>query len=66
MKNQIQQEATKAAEAIREALEAFNQATGLSAGVSADWYTTQTLGEQISTARLARVVLNIDGFKAST
>lgn len=37
MKNQIQQEAAKAAEAIREALEAFNKSTGLELKVSAEW-----------------------------
>lgn len=55
MKSTIQQEAEKAAKKIREALEEFHRATGLSADVYAGWATLRSIGITDSVMVLDRV-----------
>lgn len=58
IQEQINAESVKAAKKIREALEEFNRATGLTADIAASWESEYRIGKGRGCVVLARVCVN--------
>lgn len=65
IRQQVQDEAQKAAAKIREAVEQFTQATGLELSISVDYVTTQTVCDPVESLHVVGVHLDAGGVRVN-